>query len=160
MTTDINVILTACLQNIKKRVEERMKQSGHWASGNTAKSLRVEVKVLGHGVLYGSDALPTLERGRKPGRVPKGFADIIYDWAKAKRINPKGGKSGEKGLRSFAGAVAHSIMKKGTKLYRDKRYDDIYDTVFDEEVVKLYVALNRVAMAKVDNVINNFDATQ
>ena len=42
-----------------------------------------------------------------------------------------------KALRSFAGAVAYNIMKKGTRLYRSKQYNDIFSTVLNEELEKM-----------------------
>ena len=40
----------------------------------------------------------------------------------------------ETALNSFAGAVAFSIMKNGTKLHRDKGFDDIYSSAISEEL--------------------------
>ena len=44
-------------------------------------------------------------------------------------------------MRSFAGAVAYNIMKKGTKIHRTKQYDDIFTTVLNEELEKMSDAM-------------------
>ena len=80
-----------------------------------------------------------MERGRGPGAAPMNFVEIIMAWAQAKGISAKAkygqNANQESAIRSFAGAVAFNIMKKGTKLHRTKQYDDIFTTVDRKSVV-------------------------
>lgn len=141
---DINEILRQHLTAIKSRIAEQMATSRRNASGRSVASLKVEVGD-GHAILWGSKSFIAMEKGRGPGAVPVGFTEIIMDWAKAKGIsaNAKPGKnvSKETAMRSFAGAVAYNIMKKGTKIHRTKQYDDIYTTVLNEELEKMSDAM-------------------
>ena len=139
---EITDILTQHLNTIKTRVAERMVAEKRNASGRTVSSLSVEVNG-DHGTLWGSKVFLVMEKGRGPGAVPKGFQEIIYEWAKSKGISAKAKaiagqpQSPEGALRSFAGAVAYNIMKKGTRLYRNKQYYDIFSTVLNEELEKM-----------------------
>ncbi len=137
---EIKEILTEHLMVMKTKIAERMATEDRNASGRSVASLTVEVDG-DRGILWGSKSFLVMEKGRRPGAVPMGFHEIIYNWAKAKGISAKA-KAGqkqtpEKALRSFAGAVAYTIMKKGTKLYRDKRYNDIFSTVLNNELEKM-----------------------
>lgn len=138
---DIKNILQNHMEVIKSKVAERMVQHKRSASGRSVASLKVEVND-NSATLWGAKSFLAMERGRGPGAVPMGFFDIIYDWAKAKGISAQA-KRGQNNnpdgaLRSFAGAVAYNIMKKGTKLHRSKTYDDIYSTVINEELEKMH----------------------
>lgn len=134
---DVNEILKTHLESIKTKVAERIVNSGRNASGKSVASLKVEVND-GHGTLWGSKSFLAMERGRGPGAVPMNFTEIIYGWAKAKGISAQA-KAGtqqtpDQALRSFAGAVAYNIMKKGTKLFRNRAQEDIYSSVIKEEL--------------------------
>lgn len=133
-------ILISHLNNIKNKIAERMVATGRSASGRSVASLEVEVKD-GHGILWGSKSFLAMEKGRGPGAIPMGFTEIIMAWAKAKGISVQSKvrqpSDPEAPLRSFAGAVAYNIMKKGTKLYRTKQYDDIFSSVVEEELEKM-----------------------
>lgn len=152
---EINDILKQHLTNIKDRIAERMAVNQRNASGRSVASLKVEVGD-GHAVLWGAKSFLAMERGRGPGAIPMGFVEIIMAWAKAKGISAKA-KSGQKmtqesAMRSFAGAVAYSIMKKGTKLHRTKQYDDIFTTVLNEELEKMSNAMAINLLDKVSTI--------
>ena len=133
-------ILKSYLTDIKNKIAERMVSSGRSVSGRSVSSLKVEVND-GHGILWGLKSFLAMEKGRGPGPVPRGFTEIIMAWAQAKGISIRaqatGPKDPESALRSFAGAVAYNIMKKGTRLYRTKQYDDIFSSVVKEELEKM-----------------------
>lgn len=142
--TDTNEILREHLNNIKTKIAERMAMNKRNASGRSVASLKVDVGD-GHATLWGSKSFLVMERGRGPGAIPMGFVEIIMAWAKAKGISAHS-KSGqnvnrESAIRSFAGAVAFNIMKKGTKIHRTKQYDDIFTTVLNEELEKMSDAM-------------------
>lgn len=138
-------ILTRRLENVKTKITNAMADNGRNASGRSVASLQVSVN--GNvGILYGSKSFLVMERGRKPGKVPFGFRDIIKQWIINKGISvaPKPSKRKntkyspqERALNSFAGAVAFKIMKNGTKLHRDNGYNDIYTTAVNEELKAL-----------------------
>lgn len=138
---NVTEILTQRLERIKASVQDKILQEGRAASGKTAASLNVVISGL-KGTLFGSKSMLAIERGRGPGRVPYGFVGIIREWIKAKGITVKPIPSKrtssitpeERGLNSMAGAIAYTIMKKGTRMFRDKTYNDIYSTVLDEEL--------------------------
>jgi len=88
--------------------------------------------------------IATLQTGREGGAVPKGFNGIIKQWILDKGISvkqipykrevsdnwqPKYTVE-ERSLNMAAGAMAHTIAKKGTERYREPRAD-IYTPVTD-----------------------------
>lgn len=133
----VQEILTTHLNNVKNKVAERM--AARKASGRSAQSLVVEVSG-DTGTLYGSASFLAMEKGRGPGPVPVGFNEIIRDWAidKGISIQPKyQGQTQEGALNSFAGAVAHMIMTKGTRLFRSGQQEDIYSSIIADEIKQM-----------------------
>lgn len=115
---EIRKILREELEALRQRIGENMEAADQIATGKTRDGMRVEVRGLA-GVLTGREAFATLERGSRPWskkfkRVPKFFADLIGEWIEAK------------GLDLNKWAVAHTIMTKGSKLYRSGGRSDIY----------------------------------
>lgn len=137
-------ILSKHLEEIRRRIVERMQDKGRSASGRTASSLRIEVTEES-GSLLGSSSFLALEKGRGAGAVPSNFYKIIEDWIKDKGIavTPIQSKrksaisAEERGLKSLAGAIAYTIMTKGTRLHRSQKTDDIYSEVIAEELEKM-----------------------
>jgi hypothetical protein len=81
-------------------------------------------------VLTGRQAFATLERGSRPWskppkRVPKFFADLIGEWIDAK------------GLDLNKWAVAHTIIHKGSKLYRDGGRSDVYSPEIQKTIDRI-----------------------
>jgi hypothetical protein len=130
------------LGNVKAKVTQAMSDYGRNASGASVGSLTVEVN--GNiGTLYGSKSFLAMEYGKKPGKVPYNFKDIIRQWIinKGIAVTPIPSKKRdtkytpyERGLNSMAGAIAYKIMKEGTKLHRDNGYNDIYTSAVREEL--------------------------
>lgn len=117
---DVKKILSEELESLRKRIIANHEAAGQVASGRTRDSLRVEA-TDDEGILFGRYPFGTLETGRKPGKVPKGFAAIIEQWVKDKGINPEKPKS-------FAYLVARKIAREGTELYRSGKTEDIYSS--------------------------------
>lgn len=106
------------LTDLRQRIIDNHIRARQKASGKTISSLRVEI-TENSGILWGRKAFGTLETGRRPGRVPKGFYKIILDWVEFKGIRVEKPKT-------FAYFVARKIANEGTQLYRDGGRDDIY----------------------------------
>lgn len=138
----IQEIIKRHLENVKTKIVKQMAENKRNASGRSVASLTVEV--AGNiGTLYGSKSFLVMEHGRKGGKVPKGFVDIIRQWIidKGIAVTPIPAKTSrailtpeERGIRSLAGAIAHKIMKEGTRLYRDGGYNDIFTSAVNEEL--------------------------
>lgn len=111
-------IVRSELDALKLRIIERHINAGQKASGRTISSLHVEMLQSG-GALWGRQAFEVLESGRKGGKVPKGFYQIIQQWVKDKGIQVDKPKT-------FSYFVAKKIAREGTQLYRNGGRGDIY----------------------------------
>ena len=138
-------MLTDELNRLKTAIEEKIASSGAKASGATARSLKVTVSG-NEGTLWGSKHLQQLEHGRGPGKVPAGFFGIIEQWVRDKGISadgysPKGRDASkmtsDQKVRSLSGAIAYTIMTRGTVLYRSGTPRDIYTEALNESLERL-----------------------
>ena len=71
-------------------------------------------------------------------------------------IQQRKGQSQKQAIESFSYLVTRNIMQKGTKLYRDKGYNDIYDTLLEEEIKNLKNETASVLEIEVDKINDNF----
>lgn len=129
LSEEIRKILREELEELRKRIIANMEQADQIVSGKTRDSMHVEVRDLS-GVLTGRRAFATLETGsapwsKKPKRVPKFFADIIGEWIEAR------------GLDLNKWAVAHTIIHKGSRLYRSGGRADIYSPEIQKTMDRL-----------------------
>lgn len=115
---DAKKVISEELNSLRQKIIDNHLKAGQKASGRTIASLRVEVSDDG-GTLFGRKAFGTLETGRRGGKVPRGFYQIILQWMKDKGINVEKPKT-------FAYFVARKIAREGTKLYRQGGRADIY----------------------------------
>lgn len=118
LSEEIRQILREELEDLRRRITANMERADQIVSGRTRDSMHVEIRDNG-GVLTGRQAFATLETGsrpwsRKPKRTPKWFADLIGEWIAAR------------GLDLNQWAVAHTIIHKGSRLYREGGRADIY----------------------------------
>lgn len=157
ISNEVNKLLTFHLGNIKVGIAQRMAALGRMSSGRSVASLQIEVKDS-KGNLSGDKQWETMQRGRRPGKVPSNFREIIKNWVRAKGINiqPRIGQSQKQAIESFSYLVTRNIMLKGTKLYRDKGYNDIYDTLLEEEIKNLTNETASVLELEVDKINDNF----
>jgi hypothetical protein len=116
-------ILREELERLRDDVVRRQKDAGEWASGQTAAGYEVASE-SGRGWLGGYAYAGVLERGRKPGKTPVYFKEIIKRWITAKGLKPKDGES----LDRMASSIAWVIHKEGTALHRNGYRVDIFDT--------------------------------
>lgn len=155
------------LELLKQRIISNIVASGQVASGQTIASLYVEERADGGALkFHGQMPFGVLETGRKPGRVPYGFRDIIYRWMQDKGVHAtpipykRPGlhkySEQERGDRSLAGAIAHVIAKGservpygGTKLYRDGGRKDIYSNEIPVTVANIRSKMLAVMNAEV-----------
>lgn len=153
----IQKLLTLHLGNIKVGISKRMATLGRSASGSSVASLDVEVSG-NNGILSGGKQWEVMQRGRGPGKVPSNFREVIKNWVRARGINiqPKGEQTQEQAIESFSYLVTRNIMQKGTKLYRDNGYNDIYDTLLKEEVEKLSNGVSSVFELEVNSINDKF----
>lgn len=124
ITAEIKIILSDELKKLRERIKANMDAAGQTTTGKTAESMKVEIRGGGDmasatGILSGRQAFAALETGsapwsKQPGRVPRFFADIIGEWIE------------KKGLDLNKWAVAHSIIRRGSSLYRSGGRADIY----------------------------------
>lgn len=129
MSEEIRAILLEELEDLKRRITENMGKADQIVTGKTRDSMTVSVQGLA-GVLTGRQAFATLETGsrpwsRPPKRVPKWFADLIGEWIDAK------------GLDLNQWATAHSIIHKGSKLYRTGGRADVYSPELQKTVDRI-----------------------
>lgn len=154
VTIDIRRILTSALEDAKEKIQHNLDITGTNASGRTSQSLTVEVDG-NTGVLYGRQAFGTVETGRKPGKVPYGFRDIIYQWMQDKGVHAKveGRRSQEPADHSMAYIIARKIANEGSKLYRDDGRDDIYSNVLPLTIERVQNEVTNVYIINIQSIL-------
>ena len=81
----------------------------------------------------GRSFFAVLETGRKAGKVPKNFRQIIEKWATDKGLSFDTPAK----LRSFSYLVARKIAREGTKQYRTGRRTDVFTEAINETVTNI-----------------------
>lgn len=120
----IGQILDEELEILKNDIILRHEQSGQVASGKTKAEFENKLTSDYSGQLLGAGYSGVLERGRKPGGVPRDFVEILKRWAQAKSISFKN----EEDFNRWADAVKWKIIREGTKIYRSGQIEDIFET--------------------------------
>lgn len=154
----VSQILTEELGTLKATIINNIRTTGQWASGKTAASMGVMVS--GNiGELVGRRAFGTLETGRRGGRVPRNFHNIIYDWMQAKGVHaqpmpyktnrPHKYSEQERGDRTMAYFIAKTIRREGTRLYRDGGRDDVYSRAIPLTIERINSRLSGIYVASV-----------
>lgn len=161
--TDYNEVLVATLERIRAKIAANINSKGLKASGKTEASMfkADSIRLTDTGaqlVAVGRGYFQSLELGRPAGRVPRGFAYIIRQWIIDKglsvrmipyRRQPSEGwqpkySVEERSLRAAAGAIAHNIAARGTRLYQQGGRSDIYTPVLEEETKRLEAEIGRI----------------
>lgn len=142
-------ILREELDQLRSDIIFRHEQAGQVASGKTREALEVQLPDQTTGQLIGFAYSGVLERGRKPGRVPRDFIDILKRWAAAKNIS----FSNEKQFNIWANAVKWKIIREGTKLYRSGRNEDIFSTPYEELNTRLSARIATYFENEINNLI-------
>lgn len=148
LSEEIRKILQEELEDLRARIIANMERADQVVSGKTRDSLQVSVQGNA-GVLTGRQAFATLETGsrpwsKKPKRTPKWFADLIGEWID------------KRGLDLNQWAVAHTIIHKGSKLYREGGRADVYSPELQKTVDRIGDrVLDQYAVLVTDRLIIN-----
>lgn len=135
------------LNFVKSGIESNMAHKRRNASMRSVRSLKTVVVNDNKAYLEGLMSYTAMERGRAGGKVPKGFAAIIYDWMVAKGVNarpiPDKGTGRakltpqERGNKHMAYFIAKNIKEHGTRLHRTGGFDDIFSSNIEIAIDKL-----------------------
>lgn len=152
MSKLIHQIVMDELHDLAERIAVNIRESGQWASGDTARSLKVR-KEGDIYTLYGRDSFDSLEKGYK-GHVS---VRRIFSWIVAKGLQD----SDPRKTQSFAFAIARKIEREGSFLYRNKAtYDgvvpDVYSSEIKQTVQNLYNKLGDYAIKQIETITLNF----
>ena len=130
MNAELIAILNQYGNSTVEQIRANLSSSGTNATGKTSQSLRYEVSQEGTKAtlkVIGKPYFAVVETGRKPTPEYKPsyeFVNNIKEWLRARGKEEKG-----------AYAIALSINKKGTKLFRDGGRKDIYSNVVNQNLV-------------------------
>lgn len=137
--------LKTLLDKMVAEMRDNLAKTNTNASGRTSASLRVVMTDTG-GQIWGRRYFRGVEQGRAGGSVPHNFTSIIEQWILDKGLTiqaiqykrkpsanwqPKYTPE-ERGLRQMASAIARTIERSGTSLYRSGGRKDIFTNVIEE----------------------------
>lgn len=129
---EVQNIIFEELEDLRKRIISNIDSTGRRASGRTSGSMHTDV-LENRGILFGRMAFGTLETGRKPGKVPAGFYQIIKQWVIDKGIS----FDSQSERNSFAYLVSRKIAREGTQLYRTGAEADVYTTEVPDTIERI-----------------------
>ncbi len=154
ITIDVRSILYRALNEAKVRIQQNLETTGTNASGKTSRSLEVVVDNTS-GTLFGRQAFGTVETGRRAGRVPYGFTEIIYQWMQDKGVHAKveGRRSQRSADMSMAYHIAKKIEHEGSKLYRDGGRLDIYSNVLPVAIEQVKRETTNVYVININSIL-------
>ena len=129
---EVQNIIFEELEDLRKRIISNIDSTGRKASGRTSGSMHTDISE-NRGILFGRMAFGTLETGRKSGKVPAGFYQIIKQWVIDKGIS----FDSQSERNSFAYLVSRKIAREGTQLYRTGAEADVYTTEGPETIERI-----------------------
>lgn len=178
--TPISYIVGEELEELKQRIIRNMQAAGAVATGKTIQSLSVETRADGGKLIFrGRMPFAVMETGRrgiksttivgdpryvtKNPKVPSNFAQIIYAWMQAKGVHAspmpykrnglhKYASAQERGDYTMASAIAHTIAKSGTRLFRQGGRDTIYSKEIPQTVATIKDAVLKLAVTQVKSI--------
>lgn len=138
--TYIGRVVADELWALRDRIAENIRANGQNATGKTIESMNVQQNPDG-ATLYGRRYFGALETGRRPysGGSKRGLSEAILEWLNAKGIHKPGVTD-----QSLAIAIARSINKKGTQLFRQGGRNDVFSQEIEkatEEITKKFSIL-------------------
>ena len=142
-----SVIMREEAERARQLIIAHIRANGQNASGKTIASLNVQQPSEEETVLFGHRPFGVLETGRRAGKIPYGFRGIIRQWMKDKGLHgtpipyttqrPHKYTPQERGDMSMAGAIAHTIATKGSRLHRTGGRADVYSNVVPDTMKRL-----------------------
>lgn len=136
-------------------IRENMEREGVNASGRTSASIHTRVEgtdflLVGGG--EGAAPIPTLEMGRREGKVPAGFYNIIVQWTRDKGLS----FASESERRTFAYFVSRKIGNEGSQRYRDpSKRKDIYSTATEKAKEKIKNVMRTTVQGTIAEALGN-----
>lgn len=160
-------ILREELEALRVNIISNHQRAGQKASGRTAASLYVETDAEG-GVLWARKAFGVLETGRRGGRVPRNFQEIIIQWLRDKGIKaqpipyltnrPHKYTPEQRGTLRLSYLIARKIRREGTRLYRSGGRNDIYSQEIQRTVEKIEERMLKLVKAEIEHIkLNNVE---
>lgn len=138
------------LDTFVKEVQVELHNDGTNASGSLSDSFSYKIEKHSdgvHAIVEANNYLVYAEGGRKAGKTPKNFIDILKQW-----IKDKGLSVSDKDDARFAFFVARKTRNFGSRRYRDNDIDDVLGKVLSRERPKLDDILeNRLVVYANDN---------
>ena len=147
---NVQTILSEELTVLQSDIIARHQAAGQVASGKAKAAFEIKATDQ-NGQLLGVGYSGTLERGRKPGKTPTDFVDILKKWIIAKGLTFKD----EKDLTRWANAIKWKIIKEGTKLYRSGQSEDIFTTPINQFNQRMTVRISAFYEQEIINEIFN-----
>lgn len=142
------------LLQLKSEVLAQYEAKGLKASGNFARKFEVIKKSDTHYQVLAPYYVYTFEHGRKPGKVPQGFASIIYKWSEDKGIS----FANDKQRSRFAFAVAKKISKFGTSQYlNNTNKGQIYTPAINKAIDEIQEQFKDELMTKVNTIFKEWN---
>ena len=123
----VSDILKRELEALKADIIQKSRDVGAYATGDTEKGYEVAVESEYHGWLGGFAYVGALETGRRAGKIPIYFSEIIKRWARAKNLPLANAEP--KVFDKWARAVAWKIARYGN-IRNPKR--EIFDEPIEE----------------------------
>lgn len=165
-TRAASIIIREEAERAKQLIIQHIIANGQNASGRTVKSLEVEQPSEEEVILWGHKPFGVLETGRKSGKIPYSFRDIILQWMQDKGVHgqplpyktnrPHKYTPEQRGDMSMAGAIAMSIATKGSKLHRDGGRADVYSNVIPDTMERIRSRLTSLIQTSFSNIkLNN-----
>lgn len=138
------------LDTFVKEVQVELHNDEINASGSLSNSFSYKIETQSdgvHAIVEANSYLIYAEGGRKAGKTPANFIDILKQW-----IKDKGLSVSPKDDARFAFFIARKIRNFGSRRYRDNDIDDVLGKVLSRERTKLNDILeNRLVVYANDN---------
>ena len=145
--------LNAWSDTFVKRLQVELQNQGINASGNLSNSIEYTIENGEDGThitILADNYFFYSEHGRRAGKVPYLFADILAEWDKQIQLPNK-----FKDYKQFGWAIAQKIRHYGSRRYRQKDPADLVQPVMDEMYPKLGDILeSRIMMYVNDNLFS------
>ena len=152
MSQLMHQIIMSELQDLAQRITENIKKTDQWASGDTARKLRIR-KDGDTYTLYGRDSFESLEIGYRGHVSPR----KIFNWSIAKGIPFED----ERDRLDFSFRTAKKIVEEGTVLFRtgktfSGKVPDVYSSEIRQTIENLYEKLGAEVYRQIETITLNF----